>query len=83
MDLKVFKKEKCELISRKAEIDDFKTSGKIKTTITKESHKVMNTNADNDLLGLRTGLTNYVEKPKREFTEKRPVEEKPRKVSGE
>jgi hypothetical protein len=57
LDLKVFKKEKCELISRKTEIDDKKTSGKVKTTVAKESHKIQNTNAENELLGLRTGLT--------------------------
>jgi hypothetical protein len=46
MDLTTFKKEKCELMSRKAEIDDRKVGSK-KTTVTREQHKVMSVNADN------------------------------------
>lgn len=43
LDLTEFKKDKCELISRKAEIDDRKIGGK-KTTVAKETHKIINVN---------------------------------------
>lgn len=79
------------MVARKAEIDDRKIGGK-KTTVTRETHKILNTNQENELLGLRTGLRVYAEKPVREVREvkeekteekKEEVEEKPkRKTSG-
>lgn len=63
LDLTVFKKEKCEIISRKAEIDDRKIGGK-KTTVARTNYNILNTNQENQLLGVRTGLKVYSEKPR-------------------
>jgi len=39
LDLKDFKKDNCELVTKKADIDDYKIGGS-KTTKTKENHKI-------------------------------------------
>jgi len=76
LDLKSFKKENCQLVSKKADIDDYVIGGK-KTTKTKEHHKIGNLSAENELLGLRTGLKTYTEKPEGEREERAPREQRP------
>jgi len=61
--LSAFKKDKCELIVKKADIDDLKTGGK-KTTKVKENYNIINNTENKELLGLRTGLKAYSEKPR-------------------
>ena len=63
LDLTVFKKEKCQVVARKTEIDDRKIGGK-KTTMARSNYNMLNTNQENELLGVRTGLKVYSEKPK-------------------
>lgn len=61
--MSAFKKDKCELIAKKADIDDLKTGGK-KTTKVKENYNIINNTENKELLGLRTGLKTYSEKPR-------------------
>ena len=51
------------MIDRKAQIDDYNIGAK-KTTKTKENYKIQSVNAENELLGLRTGLKTYNENDK-------------------
>lgn len=68
-------------MSRKAAIDDYNHGGK-KTTVAKETHKMLNVNQDNAILGIKTGLKLYTEKPfdpeNPEKREQRPRQERPR-----
>ena len=77
IDLSGFKKDKCELVQKKKDIDDNKTGSK-KTIKTNEMHNIMGSNDNKELLGLRTGLQAYSEKPriegKNEQPERRPKE---------
>jgi len=79
--LSAFKKDKCELIVKKADIDDLKTGGK-KTTKVNENYNIVNKTDNKELLGLRTGLKAYSEKPRVDGEERpeRPerAERKPR-----
>lgn len=79
LDLTTFKKEKCELISRKVEIDDRKIGGK-KTTVARTNYNIINTNQENELLGLRTGLKVYSEKPRVEVPVQKADEKAEEKV---
>jgi len=55
IDFSGFKKDKCELIEKKKEIDDNKSSSKKNTKIN-EMHIILGSNDNKQLLGLRTGL---------------------------
>jgi len=61
--LKDFKKDKCEMIEKKAPIDDLK-SGNKKTTKVKENYNIVNNTDNGELLGIRTGIITYSEKPR-------------------
>lgn len=77
------------MVARKTEIDDRRIGGK-KTTAARINYNMMNTNQENELLGVRTGLTVYSEKPKpvavdapkKEEVEEKKEETPKRKTSG-
>jgi len=50
-------------LKKKAPVDDLK-SGNKKTTKVKENYNIINNTENAELLGIRTGIVTYSEKPK-------------------